>query len=83
MLTKLKLKIRFTKSSKRDNIYKLCLWMPEEHSYLILTSWHVPKLRYRAYAKKGKPLLHCTDHLSMSILKNLLHRRKMNITVEF
>ena len=45
---KLKLNIHFTKSSKRD-IYKLCLWMPEEHNCLIITSWHVPKLTYRAH----------------------------------
>ena len=33
----LKLQIHFTKSANRDNIYKLCLWMPEEHNCLIIT----------------------------------------------
>ena len=28
----------FTKSPKCDNIYKLCLWMPEEQNCIILTS---------------------------------------------
>ena len=31
----LKLHIHFTKSPKRDNIYKLCLWMLEEHYCLL------------------------------------------------
>ena len=30
--------IHFSKSPKRDPIYKLYLWMPEEHNCLILTS---------------------------------------------
>ena len=34
MPQKLKLHIHFKKSPKRDNIYKLCLWMLEEHSLL-------------------------------------------------
>ena len=37
--------------------------MIEEHSLLILTSKHVPTLRYRAHAPKYKPLLHCTESL--------------------
>ena len=61
MPPKLKLYIHFTKSSKHDNIYKLCLWMLEEQSYLILTPWRVPTLIYRAHAQKCKPLLHCTE----------------------
>ena len=32
---KLKLHIHFTKSSKRDNIYKLCFRIQEQHSCLI------------------------------------------------
>ena len=55
--------IHFTKSPKHDNIYKLCLWMLEEHSRLILTSLDVPTLRYRAHAQKLKPLLNCTESL--------------------
>ena len=68
-----KSKLHFTKSSKRDNIYKLCLWMPEEHNRLILTSRHVPKLRYRAHAIKCKPLLHCTEsfkHVDIEIFNS-------------
>ena len=34
----LKLNIHLTKSSKRDHIYKLCLYTVEEHKCLILTS---------------------------------------------
>ena len=56
MLPKFKLNIHFTKSPKRDNIYKLCLWMLEQHSCIILRSLHVPMLRYRAHATKCKPL---------------------------
>ena len=32
MPQKLKLYIHFTKLPKRDDIYKLCLWMLEEHA---------------------------------------------------
>ena len=32
MPPRLKLHIHFTKSSKRDNISKLCLFMPQEHT---------------------------------------------------
>ena len=63
MPQKLNLYIHFTKSSQHDNIYKLCLWMLEEHSCLILTPKHVSTLRYRAHAQKCKPLLHCTKSL--------------------
>ena len=59
----LKLYKHFTKSPKRESIYKLCLWMPEEHNCLILTSLHIPNLRYSTHAKKCKPLLHCTESL--------------------
>ena len=82
MHQKLKLNIHFTKSFKRDNICKLCFWMPEERNCLILTSWHVRKLRYRAHAKNVNLSYIAQNHSSMSILKYLLHRRKMNITVE-
>ena len=30
----------------------------------ILTSLHIPKLRYSTYAQKCKPLLHCTESLN-------------------
>ena len=44
---------------------KLCLRIQEQHSCLILvlTSYHVPPLRYRAHAKKCKPLLHGAESL--------------------
>ena len=35
---KMKLNIHLTKSSKRDHIYKLCLYALEEHKCLTLTS---------------------------------------------
>ena len=63
MPSKLKLHIHFTKSLKRDNIYKSCLWMLEEHNCLIFTSQPVSKLRYRAHVQKCKPLVHCTESL--------------------
>ena len=31
--------LHFTKSLKRDNTYKLCLWITEEHSCLIITNY--------------------------------------------
>ena len=37
--------------------------MPEEHNCLILTSRHVPKLRYRANDQEYKPFLCCTASL--------------------
>ena len=65
MPQKFKLNIHFTKSSKHDNVYKFCLWMPEEHKCLILTSWHVPKLRYRAHAKNVNPSYIAQNHSSI------------------
>ena len=38
--------------------------MLEEHNWL-LTSSHVPKLRYSAYAGKYKTLLHCTFYYKL------------------
>ena len=49
---KLKLHLHLTKSPKRDNIYRWCLYMLEEHNYLILISSPVPKLRYSTHAPK-------------------------------
>ena len=43
MPTKWKLCIYSTKSPKRDNIYTLCLWMLEEHNYLVL-KYTIPAL---------------------------------------
>ena len=40
------LQLHFTKVLKRDNIYKLCLCIIEEHSCLILTALACAKLRY-------------------------------------
>ena len=42
-------------------IFILCLYMLEEKKSLILTSLHVPKLRYGAHARKFTPLKHCTE----------------------
>ena len=69
MPQKLKLHIHLTKSPKCDHIYKLCLWMLEQQSCLILLSYHVPTLRYRAHAQKCKPLLHCTKSLKRKDIK--------------
>ena len=38
MPPQLKPHIHVTKSAKRDNIYKLCLWMPEKHDCLKTSS---------------------------------------------
>ena len=46
---------------KRHNIYKFCLKIPD--NCLILTSKHIPKVRYRNHSKKCKLLLHCTESL--------------------
>ena len=58
---KLILYLHFTKSLKRDNIYKLCLWILEEHSCLIKTLLHVQKLKYDAHAQEYTLLLHCAE----------------------
>ena len=63
MPPKFKLHIHFTKSPKRDNIYKLCLWMLKEIGCLKFQHWYVPTLRYRAHTPKCKPLLHCAESL--------------------
>ena len=49
---KLKLNIHLTKSTKRDQIYKLWLYTLEEHNCSILTSLYVPKLKYSTHAQK-------------------------------
>ena len=67
MPPQLKLQIHFT--SFRDNIYQLCLWMPDERSCLISTSKHVLKLRYRAHAEKCKPLVNFTESLERDDIK--------------
>ena len=66
---KLHIYVHFTKSTKCDNTYKLCFWILEQHSCLILTSWRVPKLRYRAHAKKYKHFLHCTESFNHKDIK--------------
>ena len=41
-----------TKSPKRHHICKLCLYTLEEHKCLILTFYHVLKLKYSTQADK-------------------------------
>ena len=50
--SKIEINIHLIKSPKRDHIYKLRFYMPEEHNCLILTSYHVPKLKYSSHARK-------------------------------
>ena len=52
----------------------LCLCMSEEHNRLILTSYHVPKLRYRAHSRKYKPVIHCTESLERDDIEYLVYR---------
>ena len=50
---KLHIDVHFTKSPKRDNIYKLCSWMVEQHtSNCLIFTKHI--------AQNYKPILHCT-----------------------
>ena len=39
--------LNFTKALKCEYVYKLCLWILEEHVCLILTNQHVLRLKYR------------------------------------
>ena len=80
---KLKLNIHLTKSPKRDHIYKLCLYTLEEHKSLILTSFYVPKLKYRTHAQKNNHYYTSDNHLSITILKHLVYRWQMNLTAKF
>ena len=43
--------------------------MPEEHNHLILTSWHVPKLRYGAQGQKSEHILHRTKSVESDGIK--------------
>ena len=43
MAPKFKLCVHLTISHKRDNVYKMRLYMLEEHNCLILIPEHVPK----------------------------------------
>ena len=63
MPPKFELHVHFTKSLKRDNIYKLCLLKLLEHNCVILTTLPCTTLRYRAHAYKCQSLLHCTESL--------------------
>ena len=67
---KLKLNIPLTKSTKRDNIYKLCLFTLEEHKGLILRSLYVPNI---APMLKNNDLSYTSqNHSSVTILKPLV-----------
>ena len=44
--------VHLTNSPKRDHIYKLYLYMLEEHNCSTVTSLHVPKLKYSTLAQK-------------------------------
>ena len=44
----------------------------DEDTYLITTSYSVPKMRYRAHAQICKPLLHSTYHSSVTLFKYLV-----------
>ena len=61
MPPKFELHIHFTKSLKRDNIYKLCLWKLGEHNCVILTSYHVQRLDIEPMLINVN--LHCTESL--------------------
>ena len=43
--------LHFTKSLKRDGIYKLCLWIIEQHSCLILNALAGVKAGYDAHVQ--------------------------------
>ena len=60
-------------------MYKLCLYMLEEHNCLIVTSYPVPKLRYNPQAQKRyKPLLHCTESLICNDIPNFYIETSLN-----
>ena len=55
-----------------NKFFKLCLWMLEEHYYLILTLQHFPKLRYKTLARKYTLSYIAQNYLSVTILKHFL-----------
>ena len=57
--------------------------MLEEHNFLILTSLHVPKLRYSAHAQNINLSYIAKNHSSVTILKYSVYRWHMNTTAEF
>ena len=57
--------------------------MPEDHIYLKLASWHVPKLRFRAHLGKCKILLHCNGPFKRDDMKYFVGRGPMNEITEF
>ena len=57
---KVKLHIHFTKSPKRDNIYKLCLWMLDKHN---------SKCQDTAPMLETINLLHCVESLESNHIK--------------
>ena len=58
--------------------------MLEEHNFLLLTSEHIPKLRYRANARKYIHLSYIAQHhSSVMILNDFVYRWQMNIITEF
>ena len=67
MLGKLILHLHFTKSLECNNISKLCLWITEEHTCLILTPKHVSRPRYDAHTQEYKLLLHSHSGITIFI----------------
>ena len=61
----------FTGSPRRNNIYTLCLWIPEDYKCIILTTQHVPKLKIYSPCSKMyiKQLLHCTESVKRDSIK--------------
>ena len=69
MVQKIDPSAAFHISPKCDNVYKLCLWLQEEHICLVLTPLLVLRLRYRACAWKYEPLLPGAESLKRDKIK--------------
>ena len=63
----------------RGSIYKLCLWMPEENNINVMFQiWDIELM-----IKNVNLGYISQNHFSVKILKYLVYRWKMSITVEF
>ena len=68
---------------KRGHIHKYYILISDEDTYLITTTYLVPKLRYRAHAKNVNLSYIAQNLSSVKIVKYLVYSCTMNITTEF
>ena len=55
----------------------------QNYTIITLTSQNVPLLRYRAHARKSKPLEHCTETCKLEDIDHFVWIWQINVPTEF